>query len=360
MNKAIPTVGELLEHPNIQGLVSTEEAKKIAEALGKSEQAAGEPLYIRILISIGAWFAAAFLLSFFGISGIINSSAGAIICGALLLAAACTIARVSKGTFLQQLCLALAFAGNSLAAGGAATAFSPPGELASALLAHTAICAVMYPLYPSSTYRFLAPIAVAIMATFWIIEQKVFVLIHVLISAEMLLAGVLLLRRRCPPRLMPLAYAAAATLPATLLFMNCTQMNVWRINFNEPLWPSSLLLSGGLMYLLLHLTGTKRLAESWLLLALAAIILLGIFTTPGIPTAIALLVLGYAFGDRILTSLAYLFLPCFLIVFYYALHIDLAYKSFIVSGSGLLLLAVRLMLQYLQPKQPEQPREVQG
>ncbi|MCI5227648.1 MAG: DUF4401 domain-containing protein, partial [Candidatus Electrothrix sp. AX2] len=79
-------------------------------------------------------------------------------------------------------------------------------------------------------------------------------------------------------------------------------------------------------------------------------VLLGIFTTPGILVAIALLVTGYAFGDRILTGLAYLFLPCFLIVFYYALHIDLAYKSYVVAGSGLLLLAVRWIVQYLQPQ----------
>jgi uncharacterized membrane protein len=48
--------------------------------------------------------------------------------------------------------------------------------------------------------------------------------------------------------------------------------------------------------------------------------------------------------------LAYLFLPCFLIVFYYALHVDLAYKSYVVAGSGLLLLVVRQIIHYLQPR----------
>ncbi len=353
MNKDIPTIGELLEHPNLQGLVSQKETEKIAEAMDTSEEATSDPIYIRILTGIGAWFAAAFLIPFFVISGIINSGAGAMVCGVLLLVAACTIARLGKGTFLEQLALSLAFAGNILAVVGAAEAFSM-NNLTSVLLMHAAVCALMYPLYPSTTYRFFAPIGLAIMATLWIIEEKVFIFIHGLIAIEMLLAGFLLLWRKCPLVLMPLAYAGAATLPATLLFMNLTQMHLWRTNFNEPLWLSSLLLSGGLIFLFLRLAGSKRLGEPWIILALVATVLLGIFTTPGILVTIALLIMGRAFADRILSWFAYLFLPCFLIVFYYALHIDLAYKSYVVAGSGLLLLAVRWMLQYLQT------REVQG
>ncbi|MCI5117520.1 MAG: DUF4401 domain-containing protein [Candidatus Electrothrix sp. LOE1_4_5] len=354
MNKdmSTSTIGELLEHSSVQGLVSPEEATKITDHLSKTEKDEKDPMYIRILIGIGAWFAAAFLLPFFVISGIIDSGGGSIICGAFLLAISCVIARSSKGTFLEQLALALAFAGNILTVVGAAEAFSWEG-MTSALLMHATVCAVIYPLYPSTTYLFFAPIVLAIMATLWIIEQEAFFLIHAVIAAEMLLAGFLLLWQKCPSRLMPLAYASATTLPATLLFMNLTQVHLWRTNFSGPLWPSSLLLSGGLLYLLyllLHLAGSKRFTEPWMMLTLVVTVLLGIFTTPGILVAIALLVTGYAFGDRILTGLAYLFLPCFLIVFYYALHIDLAYKSYVVAGSGLLLLAVRWIVQYLQPQ----------
>lgn len=349
MNQDIFTINELLEHPKVRELISPEETGKITEHLSKTGKDEKDPIYIRILTGIGAWFAAAFLLPFFIISDIINSSAGAITCGTFLLAISCVIGRLRKGTFLEQLALALAFAGNILTVTGAATTTSD--ELTAALLMHAVVCAVMYSFYPSSTYRFLAPIGLAIMTTLWIIEQEAFYLIHALIATEMLLAGFLLLWQKCPPRLMPLAYASATTLPATLLFMNLTQVHLWRTDFSEPLWPSSLLLSCGLLYLLLYLAGSKRLAEPWMMLALVATVLLGIFTTPGILVAIALLVTGYAFGDRILTSLAYLFLPCFLIVFYYALHIDLAYKSSIVAGSGLLLLAMRWMLQYLQTRE---------
>ena len=67
--------------------------------------------------------------------------------------------------------------------------------------------------------------------------------------------------------------------------------------------------------------------------------------------AIGLLALGYNYDDRILSGLAYLFLPVFLIMYYYALNVDLVYKSWILAGSGLILLAVRWIAdRFLRPE----------
>ena len=120
-------------------------------------------------------------------------------------------------------------------------------EVSVVLITHAVVCAVVYPLYTNSIYRFLAPTALVALATAWIVEEEAFVFMHVLIAAETLLAGILLLRKKRPPLLTPLIYSAAAMLPATLLFMNLTQVNIWRTDFNEPLWPSNVLLTGGLI-----------------------------------------------------------------------------------------------------------------
>ena len=279
-----------------------------------------------------------------------SGSTGVIIVfGIIFLVAAIIIARESKATFLSQLSLALAFAGNTLMLGGAALEFGSR-EVSVVLITHAVVCAVVYPLYTNSIYRFLAPTALVALATAWIVEEEAFVFMHVLIAAETLLAGILLLRKKRPPLLTPLIYSAAAMLPATLLFMNLTQVNIWRTDFNEPLWPSNVLLTGGLIYLYLHLAGgSKRLREPWLILAIVSTILLGIFTSPGILVAVGLLIVGYAFGDRILTALSYLFLLCFLVIFYYALNVDLAHKSWVIAGSGMLLLVVRWIAGRLQP-----------
>jgi hypothetical protein len=310
-------------------------------------------MYIRILFGVGAWFAAVFLILFLAISDILDSGMVAIICGMIFLVAAIIIARASKATFLSQLSLALAFAGNILVLVGVTDTFVRH-EISVVLITHGVICAAVYPLYANSIYRFLAPTALVVLATAWIIEDEAFVLIHVLVGAETLLAGILLLgkKRAAFALLTPLVYSAAAMLPATLLFINLTQADIWRTDFNEPLWPSNILLAGGLIYLYLHLAGgPKRLREPWLILAVLSTILLGIFTTPGILVAVGLLIVGYAFGDRILTALSYLFLPSFLVFFYYALNVDLAHKSLVIAGSGVLLLVVRWIAGHCQPKE---------
>jgi len=179
----------------------------------------------------------------------------------------------------------------------------------------------------------------------WIIYEKVFVFLHALIVAETILAGVLLLMKKRSETLTPLVYSAAAMLPATLLFMNLTQINPWGIDFripSIPLWPSSVALAAGLIYLYFHLAGGWKLfREPLLILAVLSTLLLGIFTTPGILVAIGLLIVGYSLDDHILTGFSYLFLICFLVVFYYALDVDLAHKSWVIAGSGVLLLIVR-------------------
>jgi hypothetical protein len=242
---------------------------------------------------------------------------------------------------LCQLSLALVFAGNALVVYGVMSAFRDP-DVSVLVITHAIICAVVYPFFPSSIYRFVGPTALAALLTAWIIYEKIFVLMHFLIAAEMLFAGWLLLLRKRRDSITPLVYSAAAMLPATLLFMNLTQIGAWRIDLRVPLWPSSIVLAGGLIYLYFRLASGRRiLRDSLLILAVISTIFLGIFTTPGILVALGLLIVGYAFDDRILTGFSFLFLICFLVLFYYALNIDLAHKSWVIAGSGVLLLVVR-------------------
>jgi uncharacterized membrane protein len=131
-----------------------------------------------------------------------------------------------------------------------------------------------------------------------------------------------------------------------------SQVYSWRESFNEPFWPSSVLLSCGLIYLYFHLAGgVQKRREPWMILAIVTTVLLGAFTTPGLLVAIGLIIIGYAFEDYLLSALAYIFLIYFLIIFYYALNIDLAHKSWIIAGSGILLLYVRRIASQFEPKE---------
>jgi uncharacterized membrane protein len=79
-------------------------------------------------------------------------------------------------------------------------------------------------------------------------------------------------------------------------------------------------------------------------LALLLILVLGLFSSPGMLTGLFLLVLGFQRRDWILIGYGVFFLPIFLVTFYYDLELDLACKSFVITGSGLCLLIGRGLL----------------
>jgi len=345
------TLEELLEHPQVRQTISKGEIEKIHDGCQEDAAQTSDPLYIRILSGIGAWFAALFVIMFLSLARLIESGISSIIIGILFFIVAIIVVRASKATFLSQLTLAMAIAGNILVLFGP-TEISRHISISTLVIIQAVVCVIIYPLFPNAIYRYLAPILLALLATAWIVEKQPPHFIHILIGAETLLFGILILQKKRPASLLPLIYSAATMLPATLLFMNLTQIHLWRIKFQTPLWISSTLIAAAIIYLFINLAGgIKRLREPWLILAIGSSVLLGIFTTPGILVAIGLLALGYNYDDRILSGLAYLFLPVFLIMYYYALNVDLVYKSWILAGSGLILLAVRWIAdRFLRPE----------
>jgi uncharacterized membrane protein len=64
--------------------------------------------------------------------------------------------------------------------------------------------------------------------------------------------------------------------------------------------------------------------------------------TPGILAAIIVLTVGFWRGNLLLMGLATAFLAGFLTAYYYNLDFTLLVKSFILMGTGVLLLALRL------------------
>ena len=64
MGKDASSIGELLSHLELEGLITQQDLERITDHLGKPEGGAKDPLYIRILSGIGAWVAAIFLMWF--------------------------------------------------------------------------------------------------------------------------------------------------------------------------------------------------------------------------------------------------------------------------------------------------------
>lgn len=223
-------------------------------------------------------------------------------------------------------------------------------------LIHTVASLVMYPLYAQSVCRFLSLAVFVRLTVIWIVLEKKMGLVHGLIGAESLLVGLLLAPGMQRPALKPHLYAAFTALPVTVLFLTIIQGLDWSEELVVSLWPSSALLAMGLVALLIDFEGgwrqhgstTSVSKEPWFVLAVAAGVLLSLFTTPGILVGLGLIGLGCERDDRIILGLAYAFLSTFLVLFYYALNIDLAYKSGILVASGPVLSRVRQLVSVIE------------
>ena len=90
--------------------------------------------------------------------------------------------------------------------------------------------------------------------------------------------------------------------------------------------------------------GTARLARPPLAAAAAGAVLLGLIGAPGISFALLVLILGHALHDVPLRVVGVLALPAFLVLWYYGRDMTFLEKSAALVGSGVLLLAARLVI----------------
>jgi uncharacterized membrane protein len=88
---------------------------------------------------------------------------------------------------------------------------------------------------------------------------------------------------------------------------------------------------------------------------LAAALILGAasFKAPAVGPAVAILVVGYANGNRVLAGLGILALLGYLSHYYYSLQTTLLFKSGLLAATGIALLAARFMLHRWWPEETE-------
>ena len=85
-----------------------------------------------------------------------------------------------------------------------------------------------------------------------------------------------------------------------------------------------------------------RRDPTMMLLAAGACAVIGVLSAPGVLAAVGILMLGHLERDHLLRSLGLLFLPVYLVSFYYDLNTTLLLKSGMLVGSGLVLWLARM------------------
>ena len=344
---------------NAAGLLAALRDKGLAREAGladfiiRRQREKPPPLYLNILITIGALLAALCLVTIFPKEDTPIVVTLALIASAVWLKGKAGDSHGLKYTLLMQSSVAVMIAGKLLFTGTAGKTLThylsdysyDPWSYTLALLMITVLT---YPVYRVPVDRFLFPFIVLFFLLFNILEdfgEHPVLLFHGFFLLQFAIASVLLTHRKIKSDYIPLSYALVCSLCVYVLLLASGELASEGITVISPYFASAVL-TGGLIALLGWAAGDMaKLKTEPLLLASTGAVLLGLIAAPGILLAIMLLVLGYARHEKLLLATGVALIPVFLFLYYYQLDLSLLQKSATLAGSGALLLAGRFYLR---------------
>ena len=362
------TAGALLGTLNAKGmLLHPEEAGKQLATRSVGEEV---PVYLRILTLIGALIASGFFFLFLAISGILDED-GFLILGLVFVAAAygLLVAAKKSNPILQVFFITCSFTllavGKILFVIGFVVMFGDLFSLRSrgdqrvALLGIGLATVLTYKLFPFVLDRFISScfflgLFIEIVIALPDLDSDVMPVVAAWIMnffflTYMICAGFLLLHEKVKKLYDPVAYA----LICTLLGLAVMQSGLMGEPKLEPvlgfeIWLPNFIAGFGLLYLLSHAVGGfKKQMDSQAIVIAVGVILLALFTNAGILLSIMLTVFGRMNHRRLVSFIGWISLTGFLIYYYYQLDFTLETKSYVLLGSGGLLLGIRLILNAL-------------
>lgn len=308
----------------------------------------GSPWFVRVMLGIAGWIGAIFLLGFAGLmlSSLFESASLSLLAGAIVCATAAFLFRVKgDNDFLAQFGFALSLAGQGLLLVGLNLLFEY--EVTAVAFAAAVVQAVLFFLAPSFLHRVwtagTGAVALAVALDGW----------HLSLLAPALLTAAFTwvwLRELDHPRQNDLWRAGGygLTLAAVVTVVFPWEQEVIFAGLGLV---SAALSGAALLYAVLSLLKGVPLTAGPARAALtgAVLVALASLAAPGLAPAVAILVLGYANGNRVLTGLGILVLLGYLSHYYYSLEMTLLAKSALLAGAGCALLLARLALHRLWP-----------
>jgi len=333
-------------------------AEKLVEGDRPEGHKPASPWYVRTMLGIAGWIAAAFLLMFVGaaFAFIMKEAVYAALLGAACCAAAYALFRGFDGNdFAEQFALVVSLVGQVLIVIGIADVLKMQDP--ALYLAIAAAEAVLAIAIPNSVHRVLASAGCAIAIALAINRLALHGMAAPLLCAG--LAFVWLHPKRWAVRgtmWRPIGYGLVLALllvetfrlfDPDWLFGTSGQRIGW-IAVNGPLI-GRVLTAAILVWIAIAIARdeghgpTSRVA----LAAGGSALVIGLLSlgAPGLASALLVLLLGFAAGNRLLMALGVLSLLGFVSHFYYSLHATLLEKSGLLAVTGLVLLAAWFLLR---------------
>jgi len=362
------TAGALLDTLNAKGILHDPEEAGKQLAVGSVGEKV--PIYLRILTLIGAVIATGFFFLFLAIYGILDEDT-LLILGLVFVAAAYGLLIVAKKSnpilhvFVTTCSFTILAVGKIMFVIGFVEMFddlfslSSRGEIWPATLGVGLATVLTYKLFPFVLDRFISScyflgFFIGAVIALPDLDSSVMPVVAAWIMnffflAYMICAGFLLLHEKVKKLYDPVAYA----LICTLLGLAVMQSGLMSDPKLEPvlgfeIWLPNFIAGFGLLYLLSYAVGGfKKQMDSQVIVIAVGVILLAFFTNAGILLSILLMVFGRMNHRPLVSFTGWISLTGFLIYYYYQLDFTLETKSYVLLGSGGLLLGVRLILNAL-------------
>ena len=362
------TAGALLDTLNAKGILHDPEEAGKQLAVGSVGEKV--PIYLRILTLIGAVIATGFFFLFLAIYGILDEDT-LLILGLVFVAAAYGLLIVAKKSnpilhvFVTTCSFTILAVGKIMFVIGFVEMFddlfslSSRGEIWPATLGVGLATVLTYKLFPFVLDRFISScyflgFFIGAVIALPNLDSSVMPVVAAWIMnffflAYMICAGFLLLHEKVKKLYDPVAYA----LICTLLGLAVMQSGLMSDPKLEPvlgfeIWLPNFIAGFGLLYLLSYAVGGfKKQMDSQVIVIAVGVILLAFFTNAGILLSILLMVFGRMNHRPLVSFTGWISVTGFLIYYYYQLDFTLETKSYVLLGSGGLLLGVRLILNGL-------------
>ena len=362
------TAGALLDTLNAKGILHDPEEAGKQLAVGSVGEKV--PIYLRILTLIGAVIATGFFFLFLAIYGILDEDT-LLILGLVFVAAAYGLLIVAKKSnpilhvFVTTCSFTILAVGKIMFVIGFVEIFddwfslSSRGEIWPATLGVGLATVLTYKLFPFVLDRFISScyflgFFIGAVIALPDLDSSVMPVVAAWIMnffflAYMICAGFLLLHEKVKKLYDPVAYA----LICTLLGLAVMQSGLMSDPKLEPvlgfeIWLPNFIAGFGLLYLLSYAVGGfKKQMDSQVIVIAVGVILLAFFTNAGILLSILLMVFGRMNHRPLVSFTGWISVTGFLIYYYYQLDFTLETKSYVLLGSGGLLLGIRLILNAL-------------
>jgi Domain of unknown function (DUF4401) len=323
------------------------------------------PWFVRAALGIAGWIGAVFLFGFIAATmdsalekPAVAATVGAVTCGI----AALFLREAHDNEFVGQFGLAASLAGQVLLAwaiwqwADERTTPTACGLIALELLLLVGV--------PSAVHRVWSALAAGLVVAWHLHSSGLPALAPIVLLALVLAVWLAEFDR---PRTAALARAAGYGLALAAACMVVVQATSWwpalaAHRAPRPLFPLALTIARAtvLIAATLWLLRRERVAPGSRggIAALVATVLLALVSSraPGVGPSVAILVVGFANGNRVLAGLGIVTLLAYLSGYYYALDRTLLEKSALLAGTGIVLLAARLGLVRWWPATPEVAR----